>query len=182
MTIYISILRGINVSGQKMIKMDVLKQLYTDLGFKSVSTYIQSGNVIFQYKKTKEQDLAQKIIKEIKKQLGFDVPVLVKEHSEVKDIIKKNPFIKDQSKDPAFLHVKFLADTPLAADVTKIVATTYLPDEFKIIDTAVYLYCPNGYGNTKLTNTFLEKKLNVSATTRNWKTTNELVNMAEQLE
>jgi uncharacterized protein (DUF1697 family) len=182
MTTYISILRGINVSGQKMIKMDTLKQLYVDLGFKNISTYIQSGNVVFKCKKAKESGLAKKITQKIKDHFNFDVPVLVIEAPEMKALVKKNPFVKDKSKDSAFLHVTFLSDTPETTDINKIIASTYLPDEYKIIDKAVYLCCPNGYGNTKLNNTFFEKKLNCSATTRNWKTTNELINIAEQLE
>jgi uncharacterized protein (DUF1697 family) len=181
MIIYISILRGINVSGQKMIKMDALKQLYVEIGLKNVTTYIQSGNIVFQCEKKSSQDLEQKIHKKILEQFGFEVPVQVIELASLQKIIKANPFQKDKLKDAAFFHITFLSGTPKKTTMEKIIPETYSPDEFKLMGQTIYLYCPNGYGTTKLTNTFFENKLKLSATTRNWKTTNELVKIAEQL-
>jgi len=178
MKTYISILRGINVSGHKMIKMDALKQLYADLGFKNISTYIQSGNVIFQASKSQTKDLEKKIADRIAKQFGFDVPVFVIEAEEVKKIADKNPFLK-KKVDVSKLHVTFLSGEPSEENISKISGAPYSPDEFAIKGKTIYLFCPNGYGNTKLNNTFFENKLKVTATTRNWKTTNELIRIAE---
>ena len=181
METYISILRGINVGGHRMIKMDALRQLYTDLGFENVKTYIQSGNVVFQFKQTENKKLADKIEKEITKKFDFDVPVLVKEFDEWKEIVKENPFLKDSSKDVNFLHVTFLSDKPTEENFDKIKSGQYQQDEFQLIDKAIYLYCPNSYSNSKLTNSFFESKLKVTATTRNWKTINELMDIANKL-
>ena len=182
MSTYISILRGINVSGQKMIRMEALKQMYNGLGFKNVQTYIQSGNVIFQHKTTETQKLENKISKKIIEQFSFEVPVIVIAFEEFKEIAKNNPFISDQSKDAAYLHVTFLSALPEKNNIEKISEGKYHPEELFILDKAIYLYCPNGYGNAKLTNTFLESKLKVMATTRNWNTTKELLTMAEKSE
>lgn len=179
MTTYISILRGINVSGHKMIKMEALRQMFEGLGFKNVQTYIQSGNVIFQHKTTETQKLENKISKKVIEQFYFEIPVIVIVIEEFKEIVKNNPFIRDQSKDAAYLHVTFLSALPEKNNIEKIVEGKYNADELSILDKAIYLYCPNGYGNSKLTNRFLENKLKVLATTRNWKTTNELLRMAE---
>jgi uncharacterized protein (DUF1697 family) len=181
MTTYIAILRGINVSGHKMIKMDALRELCTTLQFKNTQTYIQSGNIVFQYQKVKEQKLTETIKAAILKQFGFEVPVIVIEYDEWKKVIKDNPFTKDKAKDPAYLHVTFLADIPDAEKAAKLTGEKYPGEEIRIIGKAVYLYCPNGYGNAKLTNSFLESKLKVMATTRNWKTTNELARIAEEI-
>ena len=94
MTTYISILRGINVSGHKLIKMEALRKMYSDLGFSDVRSYIQSGNIIFSYKNSETYSLEKKISKKINDTFGFDVPVLVKEISEFKKILSNNPFLK----------------------------------------------------------------------------------------
>jgi len=181
MTTYISIIRGINVSGQKTIKMDALKTMYESLAFANVQTYIQSGNVLFQYNDVPRADLQQKIAEEIKNIFGFDVPVLVMDIEKLKEIIANNPFIVDAAKDIAYQHVTFLYSKPETKYIESIRQNQAQDESFALTDAAVYLYCPNGYGRTKLTNTFFEKKLNVIATTRNWKTTIELLNIAERL-
>jgi len=92
----------------------------------------------------------------------------------VKDVFNNNPFIPDPTKDEKFLHVTFLAEPPLQANVEKLRLLDIQPDKFQITEKAVYLYCPNGYGNSKLTNNTLEAKLKVLTTTRNWKTITQL--------
>lgn len=178
MIIYISILRGINVSGHRMIKMQALKELFTDLGFQNIQTYVQSGNIVFQHKKTDQQKLEKKIAKAITEKFTFDVPVIVMELSELQQIIAGNPFVKDETKNLSHLHVTFLAGKPDAESFNKIKEGSFQPDEFHLVNKVIYLYCPNSYSKSKLTNGFFEKKLNVTATTRNWKTTNELQNLA----
>lgn len=180
MITYISILRGINVSGQKLIKMDALRKSYENLGFRSVTTYVQSGNVFFIGNRVKPDELAQTITQQIEKDFGFDVPVIVLTIENLKQIIESNPFIKHSHKDTTFLHVTFLTSKPQETDINTIEEKKLSGEDIFITDNAVYLYCPNGYGKTKLTNTFLETKLKVGATTRNWKTTNELLKIAQQ--
>jgi len=176
---YISILRGINVSGSKMIKMDALRKMYESLKFKNVATYIQSGNVIFESNSTSPGELQKLIEKKILKVFGFEVPVIVIDKKEVAAVIKNSPFVKRKNIDVTKLHVTFLSEEPEQANIEKIEIAKYLPDEFIISGKAIYLHCPNGYGNTKLNNNFFENKLKVSATTRNWKTVNELLRLAE---
>ncbi|MFA6402770.1 MAG: DUF1697 domain-containing protein [Salinivirgaceae bacterium] len=181
MTTYLSILRGINVSGHRMIKMDALRQLFADLGFINIQTYIQSGNIVFQSKKDDQQKLENKIAKAITEKFTFDVPVIVKELDEFKQIISNNPFMTDKGKDITHFHVTFLSDKPDQENFNKIKDEQYQQDEFQLVDKAIYLYCPNSYSNSKLTNSFFENKLKVTATTRNWKTVNELQNIANKI-
>jgi uncharacterized protein (DUF1697 family) len=182
MVTYICILRGINVSGYRMIKMEALRQLIAGLGFFNVQTYIQSGNIIFQSKDSNRFRLANLIADAILKKYNFDVPVLIKELEELKQIILSNPFINDKKKDLTHLHVTFLSGNPGRGKIKEIYEGQYKPDEFQIIGNNIYLYCPNGYGISKLTNSFWESKLKVTATTRNWKTSNELIRIAEKIE
>lgn len=180
MTTYISILRGINVSGQKLIKMEALRKSYENLGFRSVTTYVQSGNVIFTLNKAEPDELAQTIIRQIEKDFGFVVPVIVLTIDSLKRIIDGNPFLKDSNKEKAFLHVTFLSSEPQKIDFNTIEEKKQCGEEIFFANSSVYLYCPNGYGKTKLTNNFLETKLKTGATTRNWRTINELLKIAQE--
>lgn len=160
--------------------MDALRKLYENIGFHSVTTYVQSGNVIFAGKDNELDEIAQTISRQIKMDFGFDVPVIVLSIDKLKEIIDRNPFVKDSNKDKTFLHVTFLSLKPDKYDFNAIEEKKQAREEIFIANNAVYLYCPNGYGKSKLNYSFLETRLKVSATTRNWKTTNELLKIAEQ--
>jgi len=174
MAVFISLLRGINVSGQKIIKMTDLKSMFEELGYTNVKTYLQSGNVIFETDNKESDCLEEDISAQINIKFGFDVPVLVLSSIQLMNIVENNVYKADDSKDPAFLHITFLASGPKDFDFESINGKRAKGEEITIKENAVYLYCPDGYGKTKLTNNFLETKLKVSATTRNWKTVTEL--------
>lgn len=178
MNTYISILRGINVSGTKLIKMEALRALYEKLGFQNIISYIQSGNLIFLSPDTNPKELAYKITGQIEREYGFKVPALVMRLDELAQIINENPFAKD--KDEKFLHVTFLASPPSEFDVLKAEQKKQNREEVVFTNHAVYLFCPGGYGNTKLTNNFFENLLGVKATTRNWKTAQTLLELAKK--
>lgn len=175
---YISILRGINVGGKNLIKMADLKSTFEKMGFQRVSTYIQSGNIIFSAKKMQEGELVETIYQFIKKDFGFEIPIIVLTKDGLESIIASNPFAKQLEKDPAFMHVTFLSSKSADFNISEIDSKKHNGEEFFLTDNSIYLYCPNGYGKTKLNNNFFEKKLQVTATTRNWKTTNELLKIA----
>ena len=181
MQTFISILRGINVGGQKKILMADLKGLYEKLKFKDVATYIQSGNVVFESDgKESDIELAKKIEKAIYKNYNFQVPVIIRREEELKKIILSNPFLKEKNIDLKKLHVTFLGEIPSKANIEGIKSVDFLPDQFFISGKEIYLHIPESYGETKLFNNFFEKKLKVSATTRNWNTVNKLYEMASQ--
>src|SRR5690242_9735222 len=117
METYISILRGINVSGQKKIQMTDLKALYENLKFKNVTTYIQSGNVIFTATKQSDEALIKKIEDAIYAKYGFEVPVIIRSVEEIKNTIATNPFLRESNINKEKLHVTFLEKLP---DKTKI--------------------------------------------------------------
>ena len=175
----ISILRGINVGKRKVLMTD-LKVLYEKFGFKEVSTYIQSGNVIFKTdKKLTGQQLAEKIEKSLLKQYGFDVPVINRTAKELNKIGLSNPFLKNKEIDKSKLHVTFLANEPEKTNIEAIERFDYSPDKFIISDTEIFLHIPGSYAETKLSNNFFETKLKVSATTRNWNTVTKLAELAK---
>lgn len=178
MKTYISILRGINVSGQKLIKMADLRLMFESLNLCNVRTYIQSGNVIFETSQAECRELAKTISAAILKTFGFEVPVIVLEQETLTAISEHNSFVNNRGVDIAKLHVTFLSGEPQGSLKETIDPDGYLPDEFYIEGPAVFLHCPNGYGNTKLNNNFFEKKLKLQATTRNWRTLLELVKLS----
>jgi len=174
---FISLLRGINV-GKKQVKMIALKQLYESLGLDNVRTYVQSGNVIFNSKPENVEELPKVLGKRIEQVFGFSVEVLIRTVEEFQHILKANPFLGKHDVDPSKLHVTLLSKTPSEITLDKIKTFKSDPDEFVIIGREVYLHCPDGYGNTKLSNSFFEKKLGTPATTRKWRTVNMLLEIA----
>ena len=180
MVTYISILRGINVSGQKKIMMKDLTALYEVMGFKNVVTYVQSGNVIFDCNKIKTASISKKIETKIFETYNFYVPVIIRTVDEMQSVLTNNPYLKKSSTEEIGLHVTFLAEHPTQVQIDKTNEFNFAPDKFMISGNEVYLYCPISYGNSKLSNNFFENKLNVRATTRNWKTVNELVRLATE--
>ncbi len=174
---YISMIRGINVGG-KRIKMADLKDLYQNMGFGSVKTYIQSGNVIFKSDNADQEYLTESIQQKILETFNYHVEIVIRTNDEIKEVIKSSPF---KDREDKYLHVTFLSDNPQEKLVQELfqnsgeIINGY--EEFKINSREIYLYLPYGYGRTKLNNNFFEKKLHLNATTRNWKTVNKLLNI-----
>lgn len=177
--IHISLLRGINVIGHNVVKMDALGRMFAKLGLGDVRTYIQSGNVIFRADEVKRSDLEIMIRRKILDEFGFDVPVIVRRLGELERMLVSNPF--EGKYEIASLYATFLSEVPGESSIAGIEDFRPADDKFIISGTTVFLHCPDGYGNTKLTNTFFEKKLKVAATTRNWRTTGKLVEIAQDL-
>jgi len=175
---FIALLRGINVSGQKKIKMSELKSLFEEMGFQDVETYIQSGNVVFSSKKKSCEKLEAKISSGIKSRFNFDVHIIVINPGDIEYILKNNPFLK-KKKDIEKLYVTFLSKIPSDEYIVKLYLIDYLPEEYVIDGRYSYIFVPNGYGRAKLNNNFFENKLKVFGTTRNWKTVIALSELAK---
>lgn len=176
---HIALLRGINVSGQKKIKMAELRTSMEELGFGQVRTYIQSGNILLQSEKAADE-VEELIGGKIKAEYGFEVPVMVKSPGELKAAIEGNPFVKDPEKDVKRFYLTFLAETPAEDRIEQLKSYDFSPEEFLIDGKVVHFYSPNDYGRAKMNNNFFEQKLKVRATTRNWRTTLKLIEMSEE--
>ena len=180
MPTYIAMLRGINVSGHKMIKMDELRASFEALKFRNVETCVQSGNVVFEAAKGSVATLSKSIEQRILADFGFSVPVFLKTAKELEEIIKRSPFLTDTIIDHSKLDITFLSDAAPKTALERLQPLAVKPERFRIMGREIYLYCPNGYGRTKLSNTAIEKKLSLGATTRNWKTVNTLLTMTRR--
>jgi uncharacterized protein (DUF1697 family) len=179
MNLFVSLLRGVNVSGHNMIRMAELKALYESLGLADVSTYIQSGNVVLRARRNNPAVLGSLIERAIEERFGFPVVVLLRRPAELARIIRNSPFIGREKIDEQRLYVTFLKTRPSAFAVGAAKeAAAKSPDQYEIAGSEIYLHCPHGYGKTLLSNTFFEKQLKVMATTRNWRTVMTLHAMA----
>lgn len=175
---YIFMIRGINVGGHKIVKMDALRKSFEKLGFKDVQTYVQSGNVVAKAPKQVTVALEEKVRKQILKDFGHEVTVMVRSAEEMEAVIRANPFAKDASNDVTRLHVTFLSEIPESGGVKLLAKISAGADKYHCCGREVYLYCPGGYGESKLSNNALEKALSRNGTTRNWNTVNKLRDMA----
>ncbi|MGW9684162.1 DUF1697 domain-containing protein [Flagellimonas sp. 2504JD1-5] len=174
---FIAFLRGINVSGQKKIKMADLKQALESNGLDNVQTYIQSGNLVFEADKTNQEKLGETINKTIFSAFGFDVPVLVLTLHEMARILAANPFSDEPEKKS--LYYVLLKTKPKPELVNEFNQIKFENEDFAITDNCVYLRCKAGYGKAKLSNNFVERKLKVKATARNLRTMEKMVEMAK---
>lgn len=179
MTTYIALLRGINVSGHKKIAMTHLKSVFETIGFANIRTYIQSGNVLFESEEQEPRKLERTIERELERAYGFAVNVVVRTKDELRAVIDRNPFALRELADGDQLYVTFWADVPEPEAVQRLAAYSGDVDEYAFAPREVYLLCRKGYGTSKFSNNFLENKLKLPATTRNWATVNKLAAMAD---
>lgn len=175
---FIALLRGINVSGQKKIKMIELKDLFKNLNFHDVETYIQSGNVLFSTNSPNQKSIQDKIERGIEKTFGYNVQVILKTPDELGTALKKNPFLKNKKKDTEKLYYSFLSEKPSKENLKKLKDIDYSPEEYFIDNDRIFLFFPDGYGKAKMNINLFEKKLEIFATSRNHRTVETLFKMA----
>jgi uncharacterized protein (DUF1697 family) len=173
---FIALLRGINVSGQKKMKMAELRAVLEDAGLQNVKTYIQSGNLVFDSKESNAKKLEGVIVKTILNHFGFEVPTLVVREDDIQQILKGNPFLETSEENK--LYYVLLQNPPHRELVEEFNQQNFEQEDFYITDTCVYLLCKNGYGKAKLNNNLIERKLKVQATTRNDRTMRKLLELS----
>jgi uncharacterized protein (DUF1697 family) len=181
MTTMIALLRGVNVGGRNMIKMDALRALCESLGHCNVQTYVQSGNVVFQTSERDTAKLAAKIESTIEKKHEFRPDIILRTTAEMREVVAKNPFAKRKDIEPGKLIVTFLADQPSAEVKTAVLALKPEPEEIQMRGRELYVYFPEGSGRSKLV-PLLSKALKNTGTGRNWNSVMKLLEMAEVLE
>jgi uncharacterized protein (DUF1697 family) len=180
MTTFLSLLRGINVGGNRKVKMDALKAVHAALGHSDVLTYIQSGNVIFKSDITDISQLQQQIADNFATTFGFHSEVIIRTSDELNAIIAQNPFQNQPDRDPKWIAVLFLATLPTPTAQEALRASYTGPEEIFCSGKEVYIYYPDGIGRSKLSHSFLEKKLQTSGTARNLNTILKLQELSQK--
>ena len=175
MTIYIVLLRGINVGGHKKVSMAELREVLTKSGLEKVQTYIQSGNVIFQSLEEDKDKLEAVINKTINTHFSFDIPVLVKSKEEIKAVLDGCPFPEEKKITSYFI---MLGETPEKNFIDEVSKQIFPNEDFVITKNCIYIFYALGAGKAKLGVNWFEKKLKVKATARNYRTMVKLINLA----
>lgn len=180
MTTHLVLLRGINVSGHNMIKMEALKTILEAIGFQNVQTYIQSGNVFVDTDEENAAAVGFKIKQEIFKIFGHEVPVVVIGKTDLEICFKNNPFLKEKELDTKKLYVAFVSMELQSDRINDLRISQFKPDEASIDASRIYIKYAVGAGKTRFDQKYIEKKLNVTATIRNWNTVTQLLKMYEE--
>lgn len=174
---YIAFHRAINVSGSKIIKMEHLRQMFSDMGFKNVASYIQTGNVYFETRKANTANLAKKIEGHLYKELDFEVETFVYEVSELETVIKSDPFRRIEDDGNAVVYIGFLQEEPSKELTEKLYKNNSQVDTFKLIDKELYMLRYRDKGKSKITPGLIERTLKMKCTTRNRKTVLKLLDL-----
>lgn len=180
MTTHLALLRGINVSGHSMIKMDALKTTLENIGFQNVETYIQSGNVFVDSEEENAAAVGFKIKQEIFKIFGHEVPVVVIGKQDLEACFKNNAYLKEKEVDSKKLYVAFISTTLSSTSMNDLRISQFKPDEASIDGNKIFIKYAVGAGKTRFDQKYIEKKLNVIATIRNWNTVTQLLKMYEE--
>jgi uncharacterized protein (DUF1697 family) len=173
---YVALLRGINLGGNVMIKMEDLRKAFEDLGFENVKTYINSGNVAFDTRKTAESTLVDSIESAVEKLVGRQVAVIVRSQKDIERILKNNPF-DGQYESHKNMHVLFLKEKMPKEKEEQLQASALPGERYEVCEREIYNLLPQGVAGSLLTKGFFEKKPRVPYTGRNWRTVEKLAEL-----
>jgi len=172
---YIAFLKGINVSGQKMMKVKDLNNIFIKLGFKNVKTYVQSGNVRFESDESNKNDLVGIMEKEIYNVFGYNPTVILKTIKEIEDLVDESPFKNIGSESKAKMYISFLVGYPTKEYELPLVSREKDVKVVKVSNEIVLSIVIENNERYYSPNSFIEKELGVLATTRDWKTISKLI-------
>ena len=175
---YVAFLRGINVGGKNMIKMETLRAMFAALGFKNVKSYINSGNIVFETAKTDDRKLAAKIEKAIEKEFSMNIGVMVRAAREIEDVLKNNPF-EGKFEDDKHVHVFFLNEELSKEKSDLLLSNNRAGEEFAVRGREIFCYRTNDFPDSLMGKDYIGKTLKTPATARNWRTVNKIMELFE---
>lgn len=162
---------------------ELRSSLEQEASFSSVQTWLQSGNVLIQTRLVLDpKEVGRRIRTVIEKDFGLDdVPVMIRTTQQIQDIISRNPF-SAKPYEAKRIFVAFLNELPCPELLKAMDQVDYGKEEYVINKElkAIYFYVPD-FAKYKLDTTLFEKKLKIQATSRNWKTTNKLVELSKEI-
>lgn len=178
MTVFIALLRGINVGKAKRVPMAELRALLAELGYSGIATLLNSGNAVFHAGSGSAGKHALAISNALKERMQFDVPVIVVSARELSAIIEGNPLVVPDDDHPRFLAI-FAQDPATLSGLGAVASAIVPPEKFAVGPGAAYLHCASGILESKAA-TALVGKAGKETTTRNWATVLKLQAMAAQ--
>lgn len=182
MTTHLVFLRAINVSGHNRLKMEALTNCLTAMGFTNVQTYLQTGNVFVSTPETSAAKVGFIISQQIYATFGLDVPAIVINKNDLLACLKNNPFFKEKEIETKKLYVAFLSKELKKEQLSDLKMSQVKPDEAALDGTKIFIKYAVGAGKTRLDNKYIEKKLSLFATIRNWNTVTKLLEIWNSLE
>lgn len=180
MSTYIALLRGINVGGNKLIKMQELKAMFAELQYENVRTYIQSGNVVFESEESSGSRLSEVISQRIQETFGFGVPVIIRSLEELEAVIAGNPFPLTEQEEFKRLYVSFLAAAPSAEALELIRPYEEGADRVRMVGKEMYTYYEVSVSESPLFKVQFDKLLGTTLTARNWNTLGKVTALARK--
>jgi len=174
---WIALFRGINVGGKNILPMAKLVEILESVNCKNVSTYIQSGNAVFESASRNAKAFSKRIASAISEEQGFEPDVMLLAVPELIAAIRANPFPKAIG-DPKSLHFFFLKVPAKSPDLEAIEKLKAASESYQLVKQVFYLYAPDGIGRSKLA-AKVEKCLGVPTTARNYRTVDKLAELAK---
>lgn len=179
---YVALFRGINVGKKNRLNMELLRNRLQSSPFTQPQTYIQSGNLIFKSLKTNCEILSMELEKLLLASFKLNISIIVLTVKEFEEIVLKNPFSNTEISKTPKVYISFIKGTITPETIETFAQNTISNDKFHLTKKVIYTCYKESYSLSKLTNNLYEKKLNCTATTRNWKTTHKVLEMAKNSE
>ncbi len=177
MATWIALFRGINVGGHGRLPMKELVAILEELGLSDVKTYIQSGNVVFRSRASNAGRLADRIARAVESSRGFRPQVVLLTADALRHAADASPFPKGEAAMKT-VHLCFLAEPSTAPDFATMDRVKSATEEYALIDDVFYLHAPDGIARSKLA-AQVERCLGVPTTSRNWRTVERVLALAE---
>ena len=173
-TRYLVMPRGINVGTRNRVPMAALRSKLADVGYSDVATVLQSGNVIVSSASDRPDEVARAIQRLLSNEFAVNVPCVVRTASQVRGVLERNP-LREIVSDPARYLVNFLSEEPDPEAVERLLEEDHRPEAIAIQGAEAYVWTPDGVKAMTLSYAYLEKRLGVVATARNWNTLARIV-------
>jgi len=174
--IFVALFSGINVGGNRIVKMAELRALFEKLGFSDVATYVQSGNAVFRSSKGDAATLTKQIEAAFEKQWGFHSRVMVRDLSWFERLVSENPY-PEVAAEHTKLHAYVLEREPTADEIARLAEKCIGPERFEIKGDVLYLHAPDGLGKSVFAG-LIPRTLKVPGTARNWRSVLALLGLA----
>ncbi|MDX1686447.1 MAG: DUF1697 domain-containing protein [Candidatus Promineifilaceae bacterium] len=178
MITYVAFLRGINVGGHNRMKMAALRQTFADLGLENAETYIQSGNVVFRSTETNADLLQERIEAGIEKTFGYEIAVMVRTRGQLENVVANNPFTPADGDENIKLYVTFLNDVPSEEQRQILYSAQSDAETFAVEGDIIYSRLDRNRQGKRGRRIDVRKKLGISATRRNWRVVNKVLELA----
>jgi len=181
LTGFVALLRAVNVGGTGVIRMADLKAVCKGIGFRDVTTLLQSGNVVFRATGS-DRTVAESLADAIEASHGFCPAIVVRTADEIAETMSGNPFKAEEKSDPSHLIVAFAAEPPTAGAAERIAVVKVAQERLSLGARDLYVHYAGGQGTSKVTNAVLEQALGTPVTARNWNTVGKLLALARALD